>query len=41
MRFAFIVSFVLHAIELYCYFIGDEEIICSDVTERIRVTNEL
>lgn len=40
-RYAFVVSFVLHAIELFCYFYGNEEIICSKDTNRITVTSAL
>jgi hypothetical protein len=40
-RFAFVVTFVLHAIELFCYFYGNEQIICSNDTNRITVTSDL
>lgn len=40
-RFAFVVSFVLHAIELFCYYYGDEEIICKRNSNKITVTSDL
>jgi hypothetical protein len=40
-RYAFIVTFVLHTIELACYYVGDEEIICVTGSSGIQVTNSL
>lgn len=40
-KFAFIFTIVLHIIELCCYYIADQQIICSTESNRIRVTNSM